>query len=332
MNAVVTGAAGFIGSHLSEALYQAGHQVLGIDCFTDYYETSDKHRNIEALGGMDNFSLSTADLRSAELEPLLDGADVVFHQAGQPGVRASWSAGFADYVTHNILATQRLLEAARNVHCARFVFASSSSVYGDAVAYPSAETDLPRPCSPYGMTKLAAEHLCSLYAANFGLSTVSLRYFSVFGPRQRPDMAVRRLIDAAIQGEPFPLYGTGEQVRDFTFVRDVVAANLLAGTSDVPPGTVVNIASCTSTSLAGLVRLVRELAERPVATEHAPAQAGDPDRSGGAIETARRALGWAPEVSLRDGLIEQLDWSRQAVRPPHPPTPSGVKPQHPALG
>lgn len=328
MNAVVTGAAGFIGSHLSEALCQAGHRVLGIDCFTDYYEPSAKHRNIEALGGTENFSLSTADLRSAELEPLLEGADVVFHQAGQPGVRASWSAGFADYNTHNILATQRVLEAARRVRCPRLVFASSSSVYGDA-PYPSTETDLPRPRSPYGVTKLAAEHLCSLYAANFGLPTVSLRYFSVFGPRQRPDMAVQRLIDAAIQREPFPVYGTGEQVRDFTFVGDVVAANLLAGRLDVAPGTVVNIAGGAPESVATLVNLVGELVERPVTIELGPSQAGDADRSGGTIEAAHRTLGWAPEVSLRDGLIEQLAWSRQALRLPNP---SGAESPRPTRG
>jgi nucleoside-diphosphate-sugar epimerase len=317
MYAVVTGAAGFIGSHLADALCGSGHRVLGIDCFTDHYERSNKRHNIEALESTKNFSLSTTDLRSGALEPLLDGADVVFHLAGQPGVRQSWSDGFADYCSHNILATQLLLEAAKSCGSPRVVFASSSSVYGDAPSYPSSETDLPRPFSPYGVSKLAAEHLCGLYATNFALSTVVLRYFSVFGPRQRPDMAIRRVIDAAVQGRSFNLYGSGGQSRDFTYVQDVVAATLAAATADLEPGTILNIAGGASTSMTELLQLISEVAELPIAIERSPVEAGDVDRTSGKIEAARLSLGWSPRVSLREGLTEQVAWSRRALGPPH---------------
>ena len=195
---------------------------------------------------------------------------MVFHQAGQPGVRKSWSTGFNDYAEHNIKATQRLLEAAKAVRTPRFVYASSSSVYGNALTYPVVETDLPMPFSPYGVTKLAAEHLCGLYAANWGVPTVSLRYFTVYGPRQRPDMAMRRLADAAVFGSPFSLFGDGRQVRDFTFVSDVVRANLAAWTADVPPGTVVNIAGGSNAEMADVIRIIGELAGSPVLLETAP--------------------------------------------------------------
>ena len=311
MYAVVTGAAGFIGSHLAEALCGSGHRVLGIDCFTEYYDRSTKRRNIEALESTKSFSLSTADLRSGALEPLLDGADVVFHLAGQPGVRLSWSDGFADYSSHNILATQRVLEAAVACQCPRVVYASSSSIYGAAAAFPSSETDLPRPLSPYGVTKLAAENLCGLYASNFGLPTVALRYFTVFGPRQRPDMAIGRIIDAAIRGGTFTLYGTGDQARDFTYVQDVVEATLAAGAADLAPGAVLNLAGGVTTSMAELIGLVGELAGRPVAVERFPEQAGDVDRTGANTDAARLLLGWSPRFSLREGLVEQVGWARR---------------------
>ncbi|HEY3941019.1 MAG TPA: NAD-dependent epimerase/dehydratase family protein [Acidimicrobiales bacterium] len=313
MTAVVTGVAGFVGSHLAEALVEAGHRVVGIDCLTDYYDAAAKRQNLRLLGGRANFEFVLADLRTAELEPMLAGADVVFHQAGQPGVRKSWSTGFVDYSTHNIVGTQRLLEAARRVRCPRVVYASSSSVYGNAPAYPTSEASLPHPHSPYGVTKLAAEHLCSLYAANWGLPTVSLRYFTVYGPRQRPDMAFRRLIDAAVDGRSFALYGSGRQVRDFTYVGDVVAANLAAGGADVAPGTVVNIAGGASASMNEVIELVGELTGAPVALERQPAMPGDVERTGGTIDAADRSLGWAPVTSLRDGLEAQVAWSRRRL-------------------
>src|SRR5437588_1336496 len=213
MRAVVTGVAGFIGSHLAEALVGRGHRVTGVDCFTPFYDPARKRENLATLVDDAGFDLVEGDICALDLAPVLDGADVVFHQAAQPGVRLSWSTSFAVYEQCNVLATQRLLEAARLAGVGRIVYASSSSVYGNAARYPTSEDALPRPHSPYGVTKLAAEHLCALYGANWGLHTVSLRYFSVYGPRQRPDMALHRLVEAALGGDPFPLYGAGGQVR-----------------------------------------------------------------------------------------------------------------------
>jgi UDP-glucuronate 4-epimerase len=309
MSFVITGVAGFVGSHLAEAVLAAKGKVLGIDCFTDYYSPADKWANLQPLLSKPDFELVVADLRTADLRPMLVGAEAVLHQAGQPGVRRSWADGFAEYSSHNIVATQRLLEAARAVGCPRLVYASSSSVYGNAVSYPTSESDLPRPHSPYGVTKLAAEHLCSLYAANWGLSTVSLRYFTVYGPRQRPDMAMRRLTDAAARGLPFDLYGSGEQVRDFTYVADVVAANLAAARADVAPGTVCNIAGGSNASMLEVIDHINQLGRVRLNIRSSDTQAGDVHRTGGSIDAATRLLGWEPRVGLRQGLAEQLAWS-----------------------
>ena len=307
---VVTGAAGFIGSHLVDALLHRGDTVVGIDCFTPYYAPEQKRQNLDAALGADRFTLVEDDLCETDLVGLLDGCDTLFHQAGQPGVRLSWSDGFADYSHHNLLATQRLLEAALVAGVRRVVYASSSSVYGNQDRYPTVETDCPRPYSPYGVTKLAAEHLCSLYAENWGLPTVALRYFTVFGPRQRPDMSIHRLCEAALRGTSFPRFGDGTQVREFTHVADVVAANLLAADTAVAPGTVINIAGGGEITLNGLISLVAELAGVPVVIEDHPAQAGDARRNGGSTEQARALLAWMPQVGLRDGVASQLAWHR----------------------
>jgi UDP-glucuronate 4-epimerase len=305
----VTGVAGFVGSHLAEALIARGDTVVGIDCFTPYYDPGTKETNIAALRGRKEFELVAVDLRTADLTALLDGVDAVFHQAGQAGVRLSWSDGFVDYVGHNVLATQRLLESVHAARpSARFVYASSSSVYGNQPRYPTTEADLPRPYSPYGVTKLAGEHLCGLYAENWGVHTVALRYFTVFGPRQRPDMSLHRLCEAALGGEAFPRYGDGEQVREFTYVADIVRANLAAVAADVPPGTFCNIAGGGEITLNRLIDLVGELAGTAVKVEEEDAKAGDARRNGGAIDRARELLGWVPEVSLRDGIAAQLAW------------------------
>ena len=309
MRALVTGAAGFIGSHLVERLMSDGHAVLAVDCLTDYYDVSQKLANIDVLAATVGCEVVRRDLKSCDLDELLD-VDVVFHQAGQPGVRASWASGFASYVEENVLVTQRLLEAAKGRDLQRFVFASSSSVYGDAATYPTRETDLPRPQSPYGVTKLSAEHLCGVYARNWGVPAVSLRYFTVYGPRQRPDMATHRLIEAAFSGEEFPMFGDGSQVRDFTYVRDVIEANVLASSEPVPPGTVINVAGGSSTTLLRLIEMVGELAGRPVNVERLPVVAGDVERTGGSTERAAELLGWYPTVDLRDGLEEQVTWHR----------------------
>jgi nucleoside-diphosphate-sugar epimerase len=291
MHALVTGAAGFIGSHLVDRLLADGATVTGVDLFTDYYDVDHKRRNVAGAVASDRFSLVETDLRAADLRPLLDGVDVVFHQAGQPGVRSSWAEGFADYVGQNVLATQRLLEAAKGTSLQRFVYASSSSIYGTAARYPTVETDLPTPTSPYGVTKLAGEHLAVLYARNHGVPTTALRYFTVYGPRQRPDMAIYRLIEAARHGHPFPLFGDGGHVRDFTFVADVVEANLAAARSDAPTGLVVNVAGGDSTTMSGLVEVVERAVGRPVHLDRLAEQPGDVRRTGGDVSAATAALG-----------------------------------------
>lgn len=314
---LVTGVAGFVGSQLAEALVDQGETVRGIDCFTPYYDRSQKDANLAGLltgqlagDGPGRFELHEVDLRADELGPIFDGVDVVYHQAAQPGVRLSWSDGFRTYDECNVLATQLVLEAARQAGVGRVVYASSSSVYGNAGRYPVVETDLPRPHSPYGVTKLAAEHLCNLYAANHGLSTVSLRYFTVYGPRQRPDMAHHRLIEAALDQTPFPLYGDGSHVRDFTFVGDVVAANVLAGTAGCAPGTVVNICAGGATVMSDLIDTIGDAVGRPVPIDRQPEQPGDVRRTGGANDLAATELGWSPRTSLVDGIAAQVDWHR----------------------
>jgi UDP-glucuronate 4-epimerase len=311
MRALVTGAAGFIGSHLAETLLARGDAVLGVDCFTPYYASAEKEQNLTTARSHAKFEFVDADLRTAAIEPLLDGVDVVFHQAAQAGVRLSWADGFGDYMGHNVLATQRLLEAVVTA-CpgARVVYASSSSVYGNQPRYPAREDDVPKPFSPYGVTKLAGEHLCGLYAENWGVSTVSLRYFTVFGPRQRPDMSIHRLCEAAIHGIPFPCYGDGSQIREFTFVDDIVRGNLLGAERDVAPGSYCNLAGGGDITLSELIALVGDVAGAPVKIDRQPRQAGDAFRNGGSISRARDLLGWAPEVSLRDGVIAQLAWHR----------------------
>ncbi|HLZ36781.1 MAG TPA: NAD-dependent epimerase/dehydratase family protein [Mycobacteriales bacterium] len=311
MKALVTGVAGFVGSHLADALLAEGHTVRGVDCFTPYYDPQGKWANVVGLLERPGFQLTQADLRTEALEPLVADADLVFHQAGQPGVRLSWSDGFAAYVEHNVLATQRLLEAVRGSRVRRFVFASSSSVYGNAVRYPTRESDLPRPYSPYGVTKLAAEQLCCLYAANWGIPTVSLRYFTVYGPRQRPDMGIHRFIEAALDGRPIPLYGDGEQVRDFTFVDDVVRANLAAARRDVQPGTVLNVAGGGSVTVNQLLALIETSVGVPIEVTHLPEQPGDVRITGGAVDKAARHLGWSPRVGVAEGVASQVAWHRE---------------------
>lgn len=309
MRALVTGAAGFIGSHLTKRLCNDGYDVTCVDSFTDYYDVRLKRANAEAATRA-GATFIDGDLNALDLASVVDGIHVIFHLAGQPGVRSSWGAEFSTYTHCNIGATQRLLEASRTSRALRrLVYASSSSVYGNAERYPTSENARPQPLSPYGVTKLAAEHLCGLYAASFDIPTVSLRYFTVYGPGQRPDMAFTRFARAALSGDEISVYGSGEQVRDFTYVGDVVEANLLAATSDVPPGTVLNVAGGSHTSVNEVLQIFEELAGSRLSINYVQPIAGDVAQTGGDTTAIRSALGWQPSVDLREGITRQFAWA-----------------------
>lgn len=308
---LVTGAAGFIGSHLCERLLREGHRVIGVDAFTAFYPRTVKEANLAGLRGHPEFRFVEMDLARADLAPVVADADVIFHQAGQPGVRASWGKEFDLYLDHNVRATQQLLEAVKgSARLRRLVFASSSSVYGQTEDLPLREESLPRPYSPYGVTKLAAEHLCGLYHANYDVPTVALRYFTVYGPRQRPDMAFHKFIRAALEDRPILVYGDGEQTRDFTYVADVVEANWLALDPDAV-GHVFNIGGGSRSSVNQVLAALEEILSRPIRRERRPPQPGDVHHTWADTTRARRVLGFSPHVSLREGLAHQVEWLRK---------------------
>ena len=313
----MTGAAGFIGSHLAERLLAAGWEVVGVDCFTDYYPRAAKEANLEGLRGQPGFRLVEMDLNSAALGELLQGIDTVFHQAGQPGVRASWGRSFEPYLRSNILATQALLEAALHLKrpLRRFVFASSSSVYGDAPQLPVREDTLPQPISPYGVTKLAAEHLCSLYT-RLGVPAVSLRYFTVYGPRQRPDMAFHRFIRAVLEGREIEIHGDGEQTRDFTYVMDIVDANLSAAAAPAERvvGRVYNLGGGSRVTVNEVIAIVEGAAGRSARTRHVPAPPGEARHTFADCQAAAADLGFAPRFGLEHGIRAQVDWLAASTR------------------
>lgn len=308
----MTGVAGFIGSHLAERLVELGAKVHGVDCFTTYYGRELKEANLAGLRQSERFELHDLDLAAGPLDELLNAVDVVFHQAGQPGVRASWGETFATYLRQNVLATQRLLEAARSApRLRRFVYASSSSVYGDTDQLPVSEAVLPRPVSPYGVTKLAGEHLCGLYAKS-GVPTVSLRYFTVYGPRQRPDMAFTRFIRALLEGDEITINGDGEQTRDFTYVADIVAANLAAAERDLPLGEVYNLGGGSQVTVNEAIRILEGLTDRRAQLEHRPPPSGEARHTFADCTAAGRDLGFRPGTSLEQGLRAQVEWLTQA--------------------
>jgi len=307
MNALVTGAAGFIGSHLSAALLDSGANVTGIDCFTDYYPRPLKEANLATVKDRQGFKFVKGALQEMDLKPLLSGVTHVFHLAAQAGVRKSWGRDFDVYTRDNIEATQRLLEALAGVAIERFVYASSSSVYGDEVLLPMKEDAYLQPLSPYGVSKLAAEHLAHLYWANHGVPAVSLRYFTVYGPRQRPDMGFQRFFTAVQQGKPITVYGDGEQTRDFTFVADAVAATIAAGIQGVP-GRVYNIGGGSRVTLNHVLDLISKVTGRPVSIQREPDQKGDMRHTYADTSAARRDLGFAPRVTLEEGLAQQYRW------------------------
>jgi nucleoside-diphosphate-sugar epimerase len=314
MRAVITGGAGFIGSHLSEACIGRGWSVTAIDAFTDYYPEALKRSNIEALVGRDGFRLIEADLAVDRLEPLLEGADIVFHLAAQPGVRASWGTTFDAYTNSNVVALQRLLETLKDASGLRkFVFASSSSVYGNAEQLPTPESASLAPVSPYGATKVLGEHLCALYRRSYDMPVVTLRYFSVYGPRQRPDMAFSRLIDSALRGTEVALYGDGSQTRDFTYVADVVAATVAAAEL-APAGAVYNVGGGSRMPLAEAIELITDEVGRRPSLCLASRQRGDARDT--AADTARiaRELEFVPTWDVARGLAEQIAWQSSRAR------------------
>ena len=317
--ALVIGCAGFIGSHLTESLLADGIAVLGVDCFNDNYGRPQKLRNIDLARSWDNFEFVPIDLARGELRDVVDEVEVVFHLAGEPGVRPSWGQRFETYTRNNVLATQHLLEAARDATGKRFVYASSSSIYGQAETFPTHEGAIPAPLSPYGMTKLSGEHLCGIYHGNFDLETVSLRYFSVYGPRQRPDMAFRIFCTEALHDRPIEVYGDGEQTRDFTFVSDIVTATRAAAESTTAVGRSLNVGGGSRVSLRMAIDILGEIRGRPLEVRYGPPQAGDVKDTGADIAAAREHLGFAPKVELREGLEAQWKWAteqhgRDAVR------------------
>ena len=302
MRYVVTGAAGFIGSHLAEGLSAAGHEVHGIDCFTDYYDPARKEENAAGL------DVTRLDLAEDDLD--FAGVDGIFHLAGQPGVR-SFGPVFADYVRRNVLASQRVFEAA-TAAAARVVFASSSSVYGDAETYPTPEDTPPLPLSPYGITKLSSEHLARAYAQSFGLDVVVLRYFTVYGPRQRPDMALARMVEGLAAGTPFELYGDGLQSRSFTYVGDAVAATT-AAMERAKPGALYNVGGGEEATMREAIETLERIAGRRLDLREGPPAAGDVRRTSADVSRIRGDLGWEPRVGLEEGLKEQWLWASARV-------------------
>ena len=311
MKALVTGAAGFIGSHLAERLLTSGATVVGIDCFTDYYPRERKEHNLARLRQTGGFTLVEAAIADADLHRLLEGVTHVFHLAAQAGVRKSWGRDFRVYTVNNVEATQILLEACVGRPLERLVYASSSSVYGDDVPLPMREDALPQPVSPYGVTKLAAEQLCHLYYANYRVPAVSMRYFTVYGPGQRPDMGFHRFLRAAMRNDAVPLFGDGRQTRDFTFVADAVTATVAAATRG-PPGGVYNIGGGSRVELLEVFELIRRITDRPLRLDQTEAQRGDMRDTCADTTRARADLRFAPSVTLEQGLRAQYDWMKES--------------------
>lgn len=303
--ALVTGCAGFIGSHLAEFLILHGWKVIGIDNFTDYYDRTIKEANLSALRTHPDFELIDGDLLEITPESYLKDIDYIFHNAGQPGVRGSWGKKFNLYVQNNILATQRLLEAAKDYPIKKFVYASSSSIYGNTDLFPMQENHLPQPFSPYGVTKLAGEQLCLLYYQNYRFPVVALRYFTVYGPRQRPEMAISAFIRAMKKNKAFTVYGDGSQLRDFTFIHDIVRANLLAAQSAVT-GSVFNIGSGDPRSISDVISILEKEFAKIARINYQKTHVGDVKGTFADISKAQKILNYQPSISIERGLTYQI--------------------------
>jgi nucleoside-diphosphate-sugar epimerase len=313
--ALVTGAAGFIGSHLAERLLASGFEVVGIDSLTDYYDLRLKQLNLDHLSRHDDFAFIAESINDADLDALLDGVDYIFHEAAQAGVRASWGTRFEEYIDSNIRATQKLCEAAKSKPLKKFVYASSSSVYGDTDQIPMSEDGQVKPVSPYGVTKLDAENMCLLYRKSDGLPAVCLRYFTVYGPRQRPDMAIYRFLEGAMNGTPVEVYGNGEQTRDFTFVSDVVAANILAMRYDGGES-VFNIGGGTRVTVNRLLDLIGRYAQGEFDVRYKEGQKGDVRHTYADTSRARAELSFEPKMKLEKGIEMQVEWMKSLPKLP----------------
>ena len=313
MICLVTGAAGFIGSHLCRRLLKDGHTVTGVDCFTDFYPRPMKEKNIEPLLKEARFRLIAEDLDGLDLHGILNGVEVVFHLAAQAGVRSSWGQNFTVYTRNNIQVTQKILEAARDTAPPRIVYASTSSVYGLTPILPMIETAPLYPVSPYGVTKLAAEQLCFLYHKSFGLPTLSLRFFTVYGPGQRPDMAFHKFFKAIGEGREIPIFGDGRQTRDFTFVDDIVEATVAAMTLG-RPGETYNVGGGHRETLSDLFPLMEEITGKKIRIAWVEKQKGDMADTFADIHKARRELGYSPRTTLEQGLRAEWNWVREIYR------------------
>jgi nucleoside-diphosphate-sugar epimerase len=318
MRALVTGCAGFIGSHLTESLLEDGCDVVGVDCFNRNYARREKLRNLARARSWENFDFVPIDLADGELEEFVAESDVVFHLASEPGVRSSWGRRFETYIRNNVIATHHLLTAMRAHPGKRLVYASSSSVYGQAERFPTPEDVVPAPQSPYGVTKLSAEHLCASYHENFGVDAVSLRYFSVYGPRQRPDMAFSIFCAAALDGAPLTVFGDGDQTRDFTYVADVVAATRRAGTAADVGGGIYNVGGGAQNSLNEGIAVIEECAGHPLVVQRSEVQPGDVRDTSADTTRAQADLGLVSTVPFREGLQRQFSWfADERVVAPH---------------
>ena len=305
---LVTGACGFIGTNLCHSLLKDGYFVIGVDAFTENYPKSLKQANFNELKKFKTFEFIECDLLKVDLAQILDGVDIVFHLAGQPSVHNSWGEDFQVYSDRNIVLTQRLLRAANLANITRFVNSSSSSIYGRIDSLPTKESDQKRPISPYGVSKLAAENLVTLFGSEFGMSTVSLRYFTVYGPRQRPDMAFNKLIQAGHREQNFQMHGDGAQIRDFTFVEDVVEANKLAAFAEIFPGSVFNIGGGSPISMIESVAILEEIMGKRIQLDFIPLGPGNPIVTTADCSQASAILGWKPKRDIYSGLKAQVDW------------------------
>lgn len=310
VKSLVTGVAGFIGSHLAEKLVAIGHHVIGVDCYTDYYTRQIKEANLNNLRDKKNFEFLPQNILELDLKKVLDGIDYIFHLAAQAGVRASWGVNFKIYADFNVMTTQKILEAAKDVSIKKLIFASSSSIYGDAESFPTEENAIPKPISPYGVTKLDGENLCYLYWKNYHIPVICLRLFTVYGPRQRPDMAFYKFIKSLLKDEEIVVYGDGQQSRDFTYISDVIEANILAMKENVA-GEIFNIGVGTSISINDIITLLERIIEKKAKIKYLAEQKGDVKHTKASIDKAREILGYHPMVNIEDGLEKEVSWFKE---------------------